>query len=96
PLAGEACWGLANLKIGVLTDADEAEMQRLLAGSLTDDDRMRIEYALARRLEDTGRPDEAFPHYARGAALARVRFANDSRDYPAELATVREVFTPEF
>lgn len=96
PQAGEAWWGLANLKIGVLTAADEAEMQRLLAGSLPDDDRMRIEYALARRLEDTGRPDEAFPHYARGAALARVRFANDSRDYPAELATVRDVFTPEF
>ncbi|HEY6868933.1 MAG TPA: sulfotransferase, partial [Novosphingobium sp.] len=96
PQSGEAWWGLANLKIGVLTDADEAEMRRLLAGNLPDDDRMRIAYALARRLEDAGHPEAAFALYAQGAALARVRFANETRDYPAELDTVRRLFTPEF
>lgn len=96
PQAGEAWWGLANLKIGALTAADEAEMRRLLALNLPDDDRMRIEYALARRLEDADNPAEAFAHYAKGAALARVRFAHGARDYPAELATARAVFTRAF
>lgn len=96
PHSGEAWWGLANLKVGVLTDEDEARMRHLLAGDLPDDDRMRIEYALGRRLEDAGQADEAFPHYARGAALARVRFATGSRDYPAEAAAVERTFTPAF
>jgi len=96
PQSGEAWWGLANLKVGVLSDEDETQMRRLLGQKLSDDDRMRIEYALARRLEDTGRAQEAFPHYAKGAALARVRFASGSRDYAAEAEQVARLFTPEF
>jgi predicted Zn-dependent protease len=96
PQSGEAWWGLANLKVGVLTDEDETQMGRLLTTPLPDDDRMRIEYALGRRLEDAGQADEAFPHYARGAALARIRFAAAGRDYPAEAAAVVRTFTPQF
>jgi predicted Zn-dependent protease len=96
PQSGEAWWGLANLKVGVLSGEDEAQMRRLLGAGLPDEDRMRIEYALARALEDTGRPEESFAHYAKGAALARVRFAYGARDYPAELAGVEQVFTPQF
>lgn len=96
PQSGEAWWGLANLKVGVLTEADEAEMRRLLATDLPDDGRMRIEYALARRLEDSGNFDESFEHYAKGAALARQRFIYGMRDYPTELAQVESLFTQEF
>lgn len=96
PQSGEAWWGLANLKVGVLNDADEAQMRRLLDFGLPDEDRMRIEYALARRLEDSGQPEQAFAHYARGAALARVRFAQVARDYPAELDLTQRLFTPAF
>ncbi len=96
PQSGEAWWGLANLKVGVLTDEDEAQMRRLLSMRLPDDDRMRIAYALARRLEDTGRAEEAFAHYASGAALARVRFGGAGRDYAAEAAGVVGTFTPDF
>jgi tetratricopeptide (TPR) repeat protein len=96
PQSGEAWWGLANLKVGVLTEADEAEMRRLLATGLPDDGRMRIEYALARRLEDSGNFDESFEHYAKGAALARQRFIYGMRDYPTELAQVESLFTQEF
>lgn len=94
--AGEAWWGLANLKIGVLSDADEQQMRRLLAGALADDDRMRIEYALGRRLEDAGNADEAFAHYARGAALARVRFGGEGRDYAAEADSLIRPYTADF
>ena len=96
PQSGEAWWGLANLKVGVLTEADEAQMRALLASGLPDDDRMRIAYALARRLEDAGQPAEAVAHYAEGAALAHRRFADGARDYPAELAATRTLFTPQF
>ncbi len=96
PQSGEAYWGLANLKVGVLGEEDEAAMRRQLATTLPDDERMRLEYALARRLEDSGQADEAFDHYAKGAALARVRFAYGARDYPAELAASEQLYTPEF
>ena len=42
PEAGEPWWGLANLKIGVLSDSDEARMRELLANRLPDAERMRI------------------------------------------------------
>jgi len=96
PNAGEPWWGLANLKIGVLNDADEAEMRRLLAGRLPDDDRMRLSYALARRLEDGGQAAEAFRLYAEGAALACERFGGQDRDYAGEAQRSNALFTPEF
>lgn len=96
PQAGEPWWGLANLKVGVLTDDDEAQMRRLLAGTLPDDDRMRLAYALARRLEDAGQAEAAVPFYADGAALARQRFGDGQRDHAAELAAIGKVFTPQF
>ncbi|MDF8332424.1 tetratricopeptide repeat-containing sulfotransferase family protein [Novosphingobium cyanobacteriorum] len=96
PQAGEPWWGLANLKIGVLTDADEAEMRRLLDGRLPDDDRMRLSYALARRLEDAGNVQEAFTHYATGAALARRHFGGEGRDFAAEATRTLDLYTPEF
>ncbi|BEU99817.1 tetratricopeptide repeat-containing sulfotransferase family protein [Novosphingobium olei] len=96
PQAGEAWWGLANLKIGAMSDADEAQMAALLAGSLSDDDRMRIEYALGRRFEDTGRAADAFAHYARGAALGRIKFGGADRDYAAEADAVTALYSREF
>ncbi|WP_225205923.1 tetratricopeptide repeat-containing sulfotransferase family protein [Novosphingobium huizhouense] len=96
PKAGEAWWGLANLKIGAMGESDEAQMRALLAGSLPDDDRMRIEYALGRRLEDAGEAGEAFAHYARGAALARAKFGGETRDYAAEAEAVTALYSAEF
>lgn len=96
PQAGEAWWGLANLKVGAMTEADEAQMRAMLAGPLADDDRMRIEYALGRRLEDAGEPAQAFAHYGRGAALARTKFGGAGRDYAAEAEAVAALYTPEF
>ena len=95
PQAGEPWWGLANLKIGTLTEADEAHMRRLLAGLLPYEDRMRIEYALGRRLEDAGKAELAFAHYARGAALARLRFGGGDRDFAAEAERQTQGFTAE-
>ncbi len=71
PATGEAWWSLANLKLGMLTEADEAQMCAELAKSQSVEDRAAFEYAIARRSEDAGNADEAFRHYQAGAALAR-------------------------
>ncbi|WP_169474573.1 MULTISPECIES: tetratricopeptide repeat-containing sulfotransferase family protein [unclassified Novosphingobium] len=96
PHMGEAWWGLANLKIGALSDADEAQMRGLLGGSLPADDRMRLSYALGRRLEDAGDAAGAFALYAQGAALARVKFGGADQDYAAQAHDVCQLYTPEF
>lgn len=96
PQSGEPWWSLANLKIGALTEADEAEVRRQLAGKLPDADRMHLEYALALRLEDAGKVADSFAHYAAGAALARRLFNVAPRDYAGEAARVAGLFTAEF
>jgi len=96
PGASEGWWGLANLKVGAMDAADEAEMRRQYAAPQPADDRMRLAYALARRCEDTGRAAEAFPLYAEGARLAHAKFATVPRDYAAEAEATARLFTPTF
>lgn len=96
PQTGEAWWSLANLKVGALTAADEAEMQRQRALPLPDGDRMHLEYALGRRLEDAGDAAGAFAHYEAGAVIARRRFLIADRDYAAETARLQQGFTSQF
>ncbi|WP_018075951.1 tetratricopeptide repeat-containing sulfotransferase family protein [Novosphingobium nitrogenifigens] len=96
PGAGEAWWGLANLKVGALTQEDEAQMRASLATRLGDEDRLHIEYALGRRAEDAGDIGNAFAHYQAGATLARRRQNGAVPDYGAELDRTRDVFTPAF
>lgn len=96
PQTGEAWWSLANLKVAALTADDETEMRRQLAGRLPDSDRMHLEYALARRCEDAGAVEDAFGHYAAGAALARRQRADWHEDYEEQARGVARLFTPEF
>lgn len=96
PGLGEAWWSLANLKVGALTDADEAVMANQLAHALPDDDRMHLEYAMARRLEDTGREAGAVSHYSAGAHLARMRTGGNTSDYTAAAARICARFTAGF
>ena len=94
PQAGEGWWGLANLKVGALTLEDAAAMRTALAGPLPDEDRMHLAYALGRCAEDAGQADEAFAHYAAGAALARQRPGSKAEDYAAQAEAVAATFTP--
>lgn len=96
PQSGEAWWSLANLKVGLLTEADETEMRRQLGKRIPEFDRMHLEYALARRLEDADNVPDAFAHYVAGAELARKRFNTTERHYADEAARVETLFTPEF
>jgi predicted Zn-dependent protease len=95
PETGEAWWGIANLKTGVLTEADEAEMRRLLDGRLDENDRRCLEYALGRRCEDAGNPQEAFRRYEAGAELAKRRFAPQGVDYAGLARAGTRLFSPQ-
>jgi tetratricopeptide (TPR) repeat protein len=96
PETGEAWWSLANLKVGALTESDEAAMRALLARTLPDVDRLHVAYALGRRAEDAGDANTAFAHYQLGAELTRRRQTVALPDYAEELATNRALFTPAF
>ncbi len=97
PQAGEAWWGLANLKVGALSADDVDAMQRAIAQSGENWRRtIPTHFALARAFEDTAAYEHAFKHYTLGNTLQRR-----TRDYDAA-ATTQEVnatiaqFTPGF
>jgi tetratricopeptide (TPR) repeat protein len=70
PALGEAWWSLANLKTVKFDEADVAAMVSALdSPDLRDEDRLHLEFALGKAMHDSGRPDEAFDHYARGNAI---------------------------
>lgn len=74
PMLGEAWWSLANLKTVKFSDSDVAAMQRALdTPGIAEEDRFHLEFAMGKAMNDAGRFDEAFDHYARGNAL-RLKF----------------------
>jgi tetratricopeptide (TPR) repeat protein len=85
PTLGEAYWSLANLKVVRFDAADLAAMERaLLEEGLGDDDRAHLHLALGKALEDEGRFEASFEHYAQGNALRRAMWPYDwagNRDY---------------
>ncbi|MGC1524205.1 MAG: sulfotransferase, partial [Steroidobacteraceae bacterium] len=78
PESGRAYSSLANLKTFRFDGADLAAMQeRLEHGTLTSIDRTHLEFALGKALEDEGRFEASFEHYARGNARHRATIGYD-------------------
>lgn len=97
PMLGEAWWSLANLKTLRFSDDDFAVMEGQLAGEgLADEDRFHLHYALGKALEDAGRYEASFGHYARGAALRRGQIRYDADETSAHVARSKALFTPAF
>jgi cytochrome c-type biogenesis protein CcmH/NrfG len=70
PHAGEAWYGIADLKAGRFTADDLKRMQHAATSSeLSLDDRTQLEFALGRAFEQFGSPAQAFEHYAIGNKL---------------------------
>ena len=97
PMLGEAWWSLANLKTLRFSDGDLAVMQGQLASAdLADEDRFHLHYALGKALEDAGRYEASFGHYARGAELRRIQIRYDAAETTAHAARSKAMFTPAF
>jgi len=96
PVLGEAWWSLANLKTVRFDDEDLAAMRNALhSEGLSDADRFHLDFALGKALNDAGRPDEAFAHYAEGNAL-RLKLAPYDRSRIAAIVDrCVESFTTE-
>jgi tetratricopeptide (TPR) repeat protein len=78
PAVGEPYWSLANLKTAAFAPEEEAAMTALLArGDLAAEDRLHLNYALGKALEDRGAYEQAFAHYAAGAALRSSAYDPD-------------------
>jgi tetratricopeptide (TPR) repeat protein len=96
PALGDAYWSLANLKVGGLTEPDEAAMQASLSGSgLTADDRLHLHYALGKALEDRGEAAGAFEHYAKGAALRRAEAPYDADDLTGHVRRAEALYSAD-
>jgi predicted Zn-dependent protease len=97
PQLGEAWWSLANLKTVRFSAGDLAAMEGQLArGDLTSEDRFHLHFALGKALEDEGRYEASFAHYAAGNALRREQLDYSADLNTAQIARAKALFRPEF
>lgn len=97
PMLGEAWWSLANLKTLRFSEEDLAVMEGQLArDDLADEDRFHLHYALGKALEDAGRYEASFGHYAKGAELRRVQIRYDADETTAHATRSKALLTPAF
>ncbi|MEO7864407.1 MAG: tetratricopeptide repeat protein [Sphingomicrobium sp.] len=74
---GEPWWHLSNLKSYEFSLGDVAAMRQALSRKLSDDDMLHIHFALGKALEDRGKYDESFRHYAAGNAIRAKTFSEE-------------------
>ena len=97
PASGEAWWSLANLKSlrfgGVELDTIRDALARpdVLAS-----DRLQLHFALGKGLEDRGRYEQAFDHYAEGNRIRRTFVPHDADAISDEVRRNVAIFTPAF
>jgi tetratricopeptide (TPR) repeat protein len=97
PRLGEAWWSLANLKTFTFSTADiDALRNALTREDLSEDDRLHFEFSLGKALEDEGRYEESFQHYAAGNALRRASLPYRASENTEFVRRSRELFTHEF
>jgi tetratricopeptide (TPR) repeat protein len=94
PWAGDAWWGLANLKTFLFEDADIATMRAQLArADLGAEDRLHVSFALGKALEDRADYAAAFESYARGNALRLARSPWSAEANTARMRRAAEIYT---
>lgn len=97
PTLGESWWSLANLKTVRFGADDLAAMTAQLdTDGPADEDRWHLHFALAKGLEDEGRWEDSFRHYAAANALRRKHLRYDPAEMTEHVRRSREVFTRAF
>ncbi len=95
PRRTEAWWSLADLKNYVFSDAEIAEMQRLLSGG-DGQGEAPLHFALGKAFEQRAAYRQAFAHYARGNALRRLDEPFAIEVFERRCARIRAFFDAEF
>lgn len=94
PTLGEVWWSLANLKTVTLGRDDvEAMMRALERDRLRPEDRFHLHFALGKALEDAGRAEESFSHYAEGNRLRRGEIAYKPEEIASHVRRAEQFFT---
>jgi tetratricopeptide (TPR) repeat protein len=97
PELGEAYWSLANLKTFRFTPQDVSAMRAALnAAELDPHERLHFHFALGKALEDDGKFEESFQHYAEGNRLRRLDLRYSADEHHNRLARSHELFTAQF
>jgi tetratricopeptide (TPR) repeat protein len=97
PSLGEVWWSLANLKTMRFSDADIAAMEGALGGGgSSEEDRLHLHFALGKALEDRGRAEAAFAHYAEGNRLRRAGIDYDPEEISRHVRRSTALFSAEF
>jgi tetratricopeptide (TPR) repeat protein len=97
PTLGEGWWSLANLKTVKFSEADIAAMEAALADKgLGDEDRFHMHFALGKALEDAGKAEPSFTHYAAGNHLRHAELHYDPGEVSDHVERARGVYTAEF
>ncbi len=93
----EAWWSLADLKNYVFSDAEIAEMQRLLAsGKQPRSNDAHLQFALGKAFEQRAAHAQAFAHYAAGNALRRLDEPFDIEAFERRCARIGAFFDAGF
>ena len=97
PGRAEAWWSLADLKNYVFSDAEIAEMQRLLSsGKQERSNEAHLQFALGKAFEQRAAYAPAFAHYAAGNALRRLDEPFDIEVFERRCARIRAFFDAGF
>jgi tetratricopeptide (TPR) repeat protein len=97
PAAGDAWWGLADLKSGALDPADVAAMERALATpGLATEAAAQLHFALGKAHEDARAYQPSFDHYERGNRLVRRTRPHDAAATTRDVDDAVALFTPDF
>jgi len=95
PWTGMAWWGLADLRLGILTSDDLERMRAALRDSrATDDDRIAIGFALAKALDEQGRYRDSLDELKKANAIARLRQRWNASAFSASIEAVNAAFNP--
>lgn len=94
--AGEAYWGLANLKTFKFAAADIESMRALARTTPADDDRTSLLFALSKALEDQKDYEQAFAALSEANAARRARYPHDRAEKIEETRRASATFTKAF
>lgn len=95
PTAGQAWWGLADLRTGALHAGDiDTLVAALGREGVGDDDRIAMGFALARAFDEAGRYDESLGALRRADAIARLRVRWNAPAFSTAVDAIQQMFTP--